>query len=74
MTVKLLLTDQSKQNPNPNNVMTTGYKGSRNVQIPLYPTLMGLDTVHGPKANNRRRNTKIDSRRPIVLTILIASK
>jgi hypothetical protein len=46
-------------------------KDIRMFKYPLDATQMGLDTIHGPKAKKRRRNTKIDSRRPIILTITI---
>jgi hypothetical protein len=52
MTVKLFLTDLSKQNPNSNGVAATDYKGSRDMQVSLVLNTNGLDTIHGPKAKN----------------------
>jgi hypothetical protein len=52
MTMKLFLTNYSKQNSNSNGVVATDYKGFRDVHVPPGRNPNGLDMIHDPKAKN----------------------
>ena len=68
---KLFLTEQLKQNPNPNGVAAAVYEDFRVVQDPLDAPLVASNTIQGPKIKRQRHSTETDSGCQIIRMIVV---